>query len=150
MEGQPLETSRRVRIRVRIPTEALSPLGLVARLLWAFGRSGRIPSYEDYRAARRGQDDSLDSESFLSLCLKVRPDPGQSFRDHLFRPHLRDRKGTLYQVISISRNRIDLLREDGTSGTTTPHELDACFVPIAQADLVRPGEHHDRPPSALL
>jgi len=145
MEGQPVGAFRTIRIRSRIPSEALSPRGLVARLLWAFSRSGRTPSYEDYRAARRGHDDPLDPESFRRLCLEVRPDPGQASRDHLFRPQLRDREGKIYQVLAISQNRIDLLREDGTTGTTTRKELDTCFIPIVQSAFARAGEDNDRP-----
>ncbi|MGC8529895.1 MAG: hypothetical protein ACP5OP_06840 [Leptospirillia bacterium] len=126
MEGRPP-----IRIRERIPNGALSPRGVVARLLWAFSSSDRRPSYEDYLAARKGVADTTP-ESFAELCRDTPPDPGLSYRDHLFRPQLRDREGNIYQVIRISHSRISLVREDGTTGTTTPEELDLCFSPVEE------------------
>ena len=120
-----------VRIRERIPGRALSPRGVVARLLWAFSSSNRRPSYVDYLAARNGEAD-LTPESFEELCRDTPPNPGFSYREHLFRPQLRDREGKLYQVIRISQGQIDLLREDGTTGTTTREELDLCFSPAEE------------------
>ena len=136
MERQPvtplfLGGGHSIRIRERIPNGRLSPRGVVARLLWAFSSSDRRPSYEDYLAARNGEPD-ITPESFEALCREILPDPGLSYRDHLFRPQLRDREGNLYQVIRISPGRIGLVREDGTTGTTTPEELDLCFSPVEE------------------
>ena len=131
MERQPVRThfsggGPSIRIRERIPSGSLSPRGVVARLLWAFSSSDRRPSYKDYLIARNGEAD-ISPESFEALCRDTPPNPGFSYREHLFRPQLRDREGNLYQVIRVSSCRIDLLREDGTTGTTTREELDLCF-----------------------
>lgn len=140
MEGQPvISRSDRlpatVLIRERIPTASLSPRGLVARLLWAFSASGRRPSFEDYLSARRashGEAGDIDRECFHRLCQETDPDPVMSLRDHPFSPQFRDGEGHLYQCLRISRCQIDLVREDGATGTTTPGELDLCFFPVEE------------------
>ena len=147
MEGQPvvLQSGRAqttVLIRERIPSRALSPRGLIARLLWAFSSSGRRPSFEDYQAARQAaqtteegalcDEGAIDKATFDRLCQETSPDPLFSLRDHPFRPQLRDREGHLYQILRISRSRIDLVREDGTTGTTTQGEFDLFFFPVEE------------------
>ncbi len=145
MERQPIisppeRLPKTIRIRARVPTGSLSPRGIVGRLLWAFAASGRRPSFEDYWAARGAgscQGNESDREIFERLCQETDPDPVFSLRDHLFCPQFRDKKGDLYQILRISRSRIDLVREDGTTGTTTPGEFDLCFFPVEETPIDR-------------
>ncbi len=124
-----------VRIRIRIPSSSLSPERLVARLLWARSGTETRVTWEDYKKARGGPETlDLDQESFLELLRTTRPDPGFLWRDHPFRPGFRDADGREYEILSSSPRRIDLVREDGVTGYSSPEEFGDFFQPIIQKE----------------
>lgn len=132
MEGQSITSARIIRIRSRIPSADLSPEALVARLLWAFKGSGRCVSWEDYKRARGTQKSVLDIDrnQFEALLLSTTPDPGFLWRDHPFRPDYRDAEGREYEVLAVAPDQIDLVRDDGVTGTSSHEELRTFFLPI--------------------
>jgi hypothetical protein len=136
MEGQPVDASRILRVRSRIPSFSLSPGALVARLLWARRGTGRPVTWDDYRKARESREGGVDIDlpTFRTLLETSRPDPGYKWRDHPFRPGYRDSEGREYEVIAASPGRIDLLREDGLAGYATEEEFQKFFTPISRID----------------
>lgn len=129
MEGQPVVIGKVLSVRTRRRSADLTPRELVSRLLFARKGSGKAVTYSDYCAARRGVPD-INSFAFGELVSTCEEDPGFSWREHFFRPSLRDSSGRTYEVLERLPDRINLLRDDGRTGFTTSEEFGIFFTPI--------------------
>jgi hypothetical protein len=104
-------------------------------LVYARKGSGKDVSFGDYCKARDNSPD-IDPQTFGKLVAECgEGDPGFTWREHWFRPMLRDFSGRTYEILERFQDRITLLRDDGVQGYTTALEFRSFFVPIDGVSL---------------
>ncbi|MHB1606187.1 MAG: hypothetical protein ACYCTV_07325 [Leptospirales bacterium] len=116
---------RWIKVRIRIPSEALEAPELVQRLKHV--KSGA--TYQDFVTARNGHPEIGEAE-FMRLWERHTPHPHDRGEWILFRPSWTDSNGKTYQVLSEETSKIRLVREDGVMGHCGREEFHQFFRPL--------------------
>lgn len=116
---------RWLKVRIRIPSQALDAPELVQRLKHV--KSGA--TYQDFVTARNGHPEIGEAE-FVRLWNRLSPHPHDRGEWIPFRPSWTDFSGRTYQILSEEASKIRLVREDGVMGHCVRDEFQNFFRPV--------------------